>query len=186
MNAFKPRANAKLLVDGGDPEETIRVKQLVGYVDGQTTNPTLVSKNPAIRRLIASGQKLSSQEELNEYKKIVQAISPLIGSAGVSIEVFADFDTTGEQMLAQGREMFSWIPNAYIKYPCTHEGLRAAQMSIREDMHVNMTLCFSQEQAAAIYAATKGSKTPVYVSPFVGRLDDRGENGIDLVKNIKR
>jgi len=48
-----------------------------------------------------------------------------------------------------------------------------------------MTLCFSQEQAAAVYAATKGSKEPVYVSPFVGRLDDRGENGIDLVKNIK-
>ena len=49
-----------------------------------------------------------------------------------------------------------------------------------------MTLCFSQEQAAAVYAATKGSKAPVYVSPFVGRLDDRGENGMDLVKNIKR
>jgi transaldolase len=49
----------------------------------------------------------------------------------------------------------------------------------------NITLCFSQEQAAAVYAATKGSKAPVYVSPFVGRLDDRGENGMDLVKNIK-
>ena len=48
-----------------------------------------------------------------------------------------------------------------------------------------MTLCFSQEQAAAVYAATKGSR-PVYVSPFVGRLDDRGENGIDVVRNIKR
>jgi transaldolase len=49
-----------------------------------------------------------------------------------------------------------------------------------------MTLCFSQEQAAAVYAATRGSGEPVYVSPFVGRLDDRGENGIDLVKNIKK
>jgi transaldolase len=48
-----------------------------------------------------------------------------------------------------------------------------------------MTLCFSQEQAAAVYAATKGSKEPVYVSPFVGRLDDIGENGIDLLKSIK-
>jgi len=53
-------------------------------------------------------------------------------------------------------------------------------------MRVNMTLCFSQEQAAAVYAATKGSKAPVYVSPFVGRLDDHGENGMDLVKNIKQ
>jgi transaldolase len=186
MNTFMPKAKAQLLVDGGDPEETLRVKQLVGYVDGQTTNPTLVSKNPEIRKLIASGQKLNAQEQLDEYKKIVRSISPLIGSAGVSIEVFADFDTSAEQMLAQGREMFSWIPNAYVKYPCTHEGLRAAQLSVRENMRVNMTLCFSQEQAAAIYAATKRSKAPVYVSPFVGRLDDRGENGIDLVKNIKQ
>jgi transaldolase len=183
---FATRAKAKILVDGGDPEETVRVKRIVGYVDGQTTNPTLISKNPEVRTLVSSSQKFSSQEELNEYKKIVQTISPLVGDAGVSIEVFADFDTTAEEMLAQGREMFSWIPNAYIKYPCTHEGLRAAQMSVREAMRVNMTLCFSQEQAAAVYAATKGSKDPVYVSPFVGRLDDRGENGMDLARNIKQ
>ena len=186
MNAFTLRAKAKILVDGGDPEETVRVKRLVGYVDGQTTNPTLVAKNPEIRTLVSSGQKFSSREELEEYRKIVQSISPLVGDAGVSIEVFADFDTSGDEMLAQGREMFSWIPNAYIKYPCTHEGLRAAQMSVRESMRVNMTLCFSQEQAAAVYAATKGSKAPVYVSPFIGRLDDRGENGMDLVRNIKQ
>jgi transaldolase len=49
-----------------------------------------------------------------------------------------------------------------------------------------MTLCFFQDQAAAVYAATRGSREPVYVSPFVGRLDDHGENGMDLVKNIKR
>jgi transaldolase len=180
------RPGTKILVDGGDPEETARVKRLVGYVDGQTTNPTLVAKNSEVRTLVSSGHKLSSREELDEYKKIVQTISPLVGDAGVSIEVYADFDTTADEMLAQGREMFSWIPNAYVKYPCTHEGLRAAQMSVREAMRVNMTLCFSQEQAAAVYAATKGSKAPVYVSPFVGRLDDRGDNGMDLVKNIKQ
>jgi transaldolase len=49
-----------------------------------------------------------------------------------------------------------------------------------------MTLCFSQEQAAAVFAATKGSNEPVYVSPFLGRLDDRGEDGMDLVRNIKK
>src|SRR5262245_13595861 len=186
MSAFTARAKAKILVDGGDPEETVRVKRLVGYVDGQTTNPTLIAKNPEVRTLVSSGQKFSSRQELDEYKKMVQTISPLVGDAGVSIEVYADFDTTGEEMLAQGREMFSWIPNAYVKYPCTHEGIRAAQMSVREAMRVNMTLCFSQEQAAAVYAATKGSKAPVYVSPFVGRLDDRGDIGMDLVKNIKQ
>ena len=58
-------------------------------------------------------------------------------------------------------------------------------MSVRRQIRVNMTLCFSQDQAAAVYAATIGSREPVYVSPFVGRLDDHGENGIDLLKNIK-
>ena len=93
--------------------------------------------------------------------------------------------TTAEEMLAQGEEMFSWIPNAYVKYPCTREGLRAAEMSVQREIRVNMTLCFSQDQAAAVYAATRGSKEPVYVSPFIGRLDDRRQNGMDVVKNIK-
>lgn len=180
------RTKAKILVDGGDPAETSRMKELLGHVDGQTTNPSLIAKNPAIRELINSGHRLSRQEENQEYKKIVRQISPLVGDAGVSIEVFADLDTTAEQMLAQGREMFTWIPNAYIKYPCTQEGLRAAQMSVRDGIRVNLTLCFSQEQAAAVYSATKGTVAPAYVSPFVGRLDDRGENGMDLVKNIRK
>ena len=179
------RSKTKILVDGGDPDETLRVKKLLGFVDGQTTNPSLIAKNPEIQQRIASGHSLTSQEEKDEYRKIVQVISPLVGDAGVSIEVFADLDTSAEQMFAQGEEMFTWIPNAYIKYPCTREGLKAAEMSVRRRMRVNMTLCFSQGQAAAVYVATKESKEPVYVSPFVGRLDDRGENGIDLVKNIK-
>jgi transaldolase len=87
-------------------------------------------------------------------------------------------------MLALGQEMFSWIPNAYIKYPCTHEGLRAAHVSVEKGIRVNMTLCFSQDQAAAVYSATRGARDPVYVSPFIGRLDDRGQNGIDVVENI--
>lgn len=180
------RPKTRILVDGGDPDETLRIKSLLGFVDGQTTNPSLIAKNPEIQRLIAAGQRLSSQQETDEYRKIVQRISPLVGDAGVSIEVFADLGTKAEDMFAQGQKMFSWIPNAYVKYPCTHEGLRAAQMSVQKGIRVNITLCFSQEQAAAVYAATKGSKEPVYVSPFVGRLDDRGENGMDLVRNIKK
>ena len=184
MNTSFRRSKTKILVDGGDPQETLRVKNLIGLVDGQTTNPTLIAKNPEVRSEISSGHKFTSREELDEYKKIVQAIAPLVGDAGVSIEVFSDFDTSAEEMFAQGKEMFSWIPNAYVKYPCTHEGLRAAQMS--HAIRVNVTLCFSQKQAAAVYAATKRSKEPVYVSPFLGRLDDRGENGMDLVANIKK
>ena len=73
--------------------------------------------------------------------------------------MYADFDTTADEMLAQGREMYSWIPDAYVKYPCTHEGLRAAQMSVREGMRVNVTLCFSQEQAERSMRPQKARKT---------------------------
>jgi transaldolase len=180
------RPETKILVDGGDPQETRKIKEVLGFVDGQTTNPSLIAKNPHIRELILSGHKLSNRDEVDEYKKIVQTISPVVGNAGVSIEVFSDQSTTAQEMFDQGQEMFSWISNAYIKYPCTVEGLRAAQMSVRQGTRVNVTLCFSQQQAAAVYAATKGSKEPVYVSPFVGRLDDIGLNGMDVVKNIKR
>jgi transaldolase len=180
------RPKTKILVDGGDPEETLRIKSLVGFVDGQTTNPSLVAKNPDILKLVASGRKLSEQQENEEYKKIVQRIAPLVGDAGVSIEVFSDLDTSAEHMLRQGEEMYEWIPNAYIKYPCTSEGLRAAHLSVARGMRVNITLCFSQVQAAAVYAATKGTHTPVYVSPFIGRLDGIGQNGMDLIRNIQR
>jgi transaldolase len=176
----------KILLDGGDAQETLRVKKLLGFLDGQTTNPTLIAKNPRIKKSVAAGHGLSVREQLAEYRNIVQAISPLVGDAGVSIEVFAEQKTTAKEMLDQGLEMFSWIPNAFIKYPCTAKGLRAAEKSVGRDMRVNMTLCFSQAQAAAVYAATKGAKAPIYVSPFVGRLDDIGENGMELVKNVKR
>jgi len=180
------RPTTKILVDGGDPEETAHIRNLLGFLDGQTTNPTLVAKNPGVRKRIASGHKLTRHDQKEEYRKIVQAISPLVDSAGVSIEVFADVNTTAKEMLTEGEEMFTWIPNAYIKYPCILEGFKAAKLSVERGMRVNMTLCFSQAQAAAVYAATLGSKDPVYVSPFVGRLDDRGENGMDLIANIKR
>jgi len=98
------RPKTKILVDGGDPAETLTVKELLGFVDGQTTNPSLIAKNPEIRERIASGRLLSPQEEKDEYRKIVQVISPLIGDAGVSIEVFADIDTKAEEMLAQGEQ----------------------------------------------------------------------------------
>jgi transaldolase len=182
----KERLKTKILVDGGDPEETRRMKSLLGFVDGQTTNPSLIAKNPEVQHRLATGHKFSLEEQEQEYKRIVQQISLLVGDGGVSIEVFADLKTTSEQMLVQGQDMFSWIPNAYIKYPCTHEGLDSAQMSVSQGIRVNITLCFSQEQAAGVYAATKTTKVPVYVSPFIGRLDDLGENGMDLIKNIQK
>src|SRR5215472_8640332 len=116
MLVNKPKT--KILVDGGDPDETLNVKTLLGFVDAQTTNPSLIAKNPEIQQRISAGHSLTSKEEKDEYRKIVQAISPLVGDAGVSIEVFADLGTPAEDMVAQGKEMFAWIPNTYIKYPC--------------------------------------------------------------------
>ena len=175
--------SSKIFIDGGDFEETQEVKNLLGFVDGQTTNPTLISQNPIVKARIKKGEKFTKREAYHFYKKVVEKIAK-ITSGPISIEVYADQNTKAEEMLNQAKEMVKWIPNAYIKLPITKEGLKAANLATKEDIPVNMTLCFSQEQAAAVYAATKGTKRPVFVSPFVGRLDDRGENGMDLVKNI--
>src|SRR6266550_5321382 len=91
------RPKTKILVDGGDPEETQRIKELIGSVDGQTTNPSLIAKNPEVQELIASGHKLTTEEQKDEYKKIVRKISLLIGDAGVSIEVFAETPARSEE-----------------------------------------------------------------------------------------
>lgn len=176
----------RILLDGGNPEETRKIKSLLGFVDGQTINPSLIARSPRIQRQIASGRTITLKDYQQEYKAIVQEISPLVGDAGVCIEVFANLRTTSSEMLAQGQEMFSWIPNAYIKYPCTYEGLRAAQNSVERGIRVSVTLCFSQEQAAGVYAATQTCETPAYVCPYVGRLDESGANGIDLIRNIQQ
>lgn len=177
----------KIFLDGGDPNETKEIVNLLGFLDGQTTNPTLISKNPEARKRIERGEKFAPEEILEFYKKVVKELSVLIPEGSISIEVYADKSTTADEMLKQAREMFSWIPNAQIKFPTTREGLVAAERAIKEGFRVNMTLCFSQKQAAAVYAATKGAKKgDVFVSPFIGRLDDRGENGMSLIGNISK
>lgn len=185
LSAMKPaNLKTKIFLDSGDPQETKEIIKLLAFLDGQTTNPTLISKNPRAKEKIDKGEKFTKEEILSFYKEIVTEISGLIPNGSVSVEVYSDKSTTSEEMLKQGREMLSWIPNAHIKFPTTHEGLKAAGHAVKEGMRVNMTLCFSQEQAAAVYAATHGAKKgDVFVSPFIGRLDDRGENGMDLIKN---
>ncbi|MEE9488210.1 MAG: transaldolase family protein [Candidatus Brocadiales bacterium] len=176
----------KITLDSGDPEETKEAISLLGFLDGQTTNPTLVSRNPRAEERLERDEKFTPEELTDFYRQIVRKISALIpGDGHLSIEVYADHSTTAEEMLREGREKSSWNPNAHIKYPTTREGLRAAQMSIKEGMRANLTICFTQEQAAAVYAATRGAgKGQVLVSPYVGRRDDHGENGMDLIKNI--
>ncbi len=170
----------KIFLDSGDPAETREALKVLGFLDGQTTNPSLIAKNPG-----AVGKKFSAAEILNFYESVAKRVSDLIPEGSVSIEVYADKDTPAEEMLEQGTGFNQWISNAHIKFPTTSEGLKAAELAVKDGLRVNMTLVFSQDQAAAIYAATKGaSKGQVYVSPFIGRLDDRGENGMDLIENI--
>ena len=179
--------NTKIFLDSGDPDKTREIKDLLGFLDGQTTNPTLISRNPEAKQRLEDGDKFSEEEIYDFYKDVVQEISSLIPDGSISIEVYADQDTPMEKMYSQSKEMFEWIDNAHIKFPSTEKGLQAAEKAISNDMRVNMTLCFQQQQAAAVHAATQGAeKGEVFVSPFIGRLDDEGENGMNLITNILR
>lgn len=175
----------KIFLDSGDPAETRQVIDALGFLDGQTTNPTLVAKNPYARERFEKGDKFTKEEIFDFYKKVVTEVSEMIPHGSVSIEVYADDTVSADTMFEQGKDMFTWIPNAQVKYPILPAGLEAAKRSIEAGMRVNMTLCFTQQQAAAVYAATRGAKKgDVFVSPFVGRLDDIGENGMALIANI--
>lgn len=171
------KLNTKIFIDGGDAQETAKAKELLGYLDGQTTNPSLIAKR------LGAKTKLTQETALEEYKRIVQEMSRIIPDGSVSIQVFANEETKAEEMLAQARERIKWIPNASIKIPCIKEGLEAAAVACKE-MPLNITLAFSQSQAAAVFEATKEARYPVFISPFVGRLDDQGEAGMDVIQNI--
>lgn len=178
---------SKIFLDGGDPQDTRDVLARLGFLDGQTTNPSLIAKNPVVRARLDRGERFTREELLEFYRAVVVEISQLIPNGSVSVEVYADRTTTAEEMLTEARTMFTWIPNAHIKFPITEAGLTAATQAVAEGIRVNMTLCFTQEQAAAVHAATRGAAPgAVFVSPFVGRLDDRGENGMQSIENIVR
>jgi len=174
----------KIFLDGGDPTETKEIIELLGFLDGQTTNPSLVAKHPSFQACKEGDTPCTNDDLWKAYREIVTAISPLVPES-VSIEVYADDDTTADDMIEKGLELNTWIPNAHIKLPITTAGLTAAEVLVGKGLRVNMTLCFTQSQAAAVYAATKGANPGgVYLSPFVGRLDDRGENGMSFIKNV--
>jgi transaldolase len=180
---------SKIFMDGGDAEETRTADKLLRTIrpewqrgiDGQTTNPTLVARNPEIQKYLASGNRLTPADALAEYRRIVEAVA-LVTRGPVSIQVIADPSTHADEMLRQARVYKEWIPNGVVKFPCTTEGLAAAEIFCLE-FPVNITLNFSQSQAAAVYQATRQARYQVFVSPFVGRLDDRNENGMDLISN---
>ena len=177
----------KIFLDSGNPEETTQIQDLIGRIDGQTTNPSLVAKNPEIQKKLEGGNKLEKQELLDRYREIVTDIRNQIGTGSVSIEVYADHQTDLGVILDQAHEMNTWIDNAHIKLPTILNGLKAEQALVREGINVNMTLIFSQEQAAAVHRAAEGaSNGQVFVSPFLGRLDDIQLDGMDLVANIQK
>ncbi len=174
----------KIFLDSGDPDETRRAKGILGHIDGQTTNPTLISKHPEVQKMQQGGIKMSEEALMKFYKEVVAQIEREIAGP-ISVEVAADWDTQAQEMLKQAHEMVTWGRNIYIKFPTTQEGVKAASEFVRSGHHVNMTLVFTQTQAAAAYAATlAGTIIPHFVSPFMGRYDDRGYLGLDLLKNI--
>ena len=129
-----------------------------GLVDGVTTNPTLIAK---------SGRPML---------EVIAEICGLV-EGPVSAEVAA-MDTDG--MLAEGRKLAAIAPNIVVKVPLTRDGLVATAAFAREGIQTNVTLCFSAAQA--LLAAKAGAS---YISPFIGRLDDIGEDGMNLIAEIR-
>jgi len=147
----------RIFLDTANIDE-IKEGARMGVVSGVTTNPTLVSK-----------------EGLSDYKSVVKKICSII-KGPVSAEVVVN---EPQAMLEQARQIATWAPNVVVKIPSTADGLEVTSALVKENIKVNMTLCFSVNQA--ILAATVGV---TFISPFVGRLDDAGHNGMALVKEI--
>jgi len=151
--------NTRLFLDGGIPDETREVIKLLGFLDGQTTNPTLITKHPSFLACQAKGEKCTENDGWKYYKEIVSEISPLVKNGSVSIEVYADHNTKAEEMVSKGQELFQWIPNAHVKLPITPEGLKAAEMLVRKGIRVKYdTLFFAGTSSLRIFCYERGKK----------------------------
>ena len=146
-----------LFLDTADTA-VLRTLAATGLVDGVTTNPTLIFK---------SGRPM---------REVIAEICGLV-EGPVSAEVAA---SEVEGMLAEGRALAGIAPNVVGKLPLTKDGLIATRVLAEEGIQTNVTLCFSANQA--LLAAKAGA---AYVSPFVGRLDDIGEDGVQLIHDIR-
>ncbi len=138
--------------------DSIRELSETGLIDGVTTNPSLVAK---------SGK---------DFFTILKDISKIV-SGPISAEVTA---LESDGMVAEGEKLAKIAKNIVIKLPLTQEGLKACTKLTQKKIKTNVTLCFSPAQA--LIAAKSGA---TYISPFVGRLDDIGENGMELIQKIK-
>ncbi len=150
----------KLFLDTANIQE-IRDGARLGVISGVTTNPSL-----------ASAEGIGNAES---YKSAVREISDIVDGP-ISVEVIS-LDAQG--MVAEGRDIAGWIPNPWVKIPSTIDGFEAISILSSEGIKINQTLCFSVNQA--LLGAQAGSTA---VSPFIGRLDDIGIEGIDLISDI--
>lgn len=145
----------RFFVDTADYDE-IKTAVSWGVVSGITTNPTLIAR---------AGQ---------DHEKQVKRICELVGD--VSAETVTE---TKEDLIVEGRRIASWHKNVIVKVASTPDGLAAGRVLAGEGIKINVTLCFTVNQA--LLAAAMGA---YFISPFVGRLDDIGEDGIALVRDI--
>ena len=150
----------RLFLDSADADE-IRQGVSLGVVTGVTTNPSLAAK--------------SGVGDVESYKVAVQEIANMVDGP-ISVEVIS---TDVEGMIAEGTDIATWISNPWVKIPSTLAGFQAMSALSSKGIKINQTLCFSINQA--ILGAQCGATA---VSPFVGRLDDIGQDGIDLVREI--
>ena len=146
----------KFFIDTANVEEIKKANEL-GMVDGVTTNPSLVSK------------------EGREFNGLIKEICDIVDGP-VSAEVVS-VDADG--MVREAKELAKLADNIVVKIPMIEEGLKAVKILSKEGINTNVTLCFSSIQA--LMAAKAGAS---YISPFVGRLDDIGHRGMDLVDEI--
>jgi len=179
----------RFILDSGNPQEYESIVKLAhnhgSEIWGSTTNPSLIAK-----KLSESGKKLTLDEAFALQKDIVMQILMLVPGA-VSAEVYADTETKADEMVEQGLEIAAWDERVVIKIPTTIEGFKARTQLRKKNITINNTLVFSQQQIYAIclheHLVQKEfnamSKWPCFISPFLGRLDDIGEDGTALVKN---
>ncbi len=147
----------KFFIDTANPDEIKRAYEM-GVIDGVTTNPTLISK------------------EKKDFESLIEEICKIIKGLPISLEVLS---LNSEGMIEEARRLSRMGENVVVKIPMTTEGLKAIKVLVSEGIKTNTTLVFSPTQA--LLAAKAGT---TYVSPFIGRLDDIAQTGMELIEQI--
>ena len=147
----------KFFIDTANPGEIKKAYEM-GVIDGVTTNPTLISK------------------ENRDFESLIQEICKIIRGLPISLEVLS---LEAEGMIGEARKLSKMGDNIVVKIPMTAEGLKAIKILVSEKIKTNTTLVFSPTQA--LLAAKAGT---TYVSPFIGRLDDISQTGMELIEQI--